>query len=156
MSETLQQFQRVERALKKIENNKNRNRVEYEDDVWSFFQNAWHLKDWIKNDIDNPSGLKGGIEDIVKNEEELKVCADLANRSKHLILKYNIRVDADIKQRNTTVVVGPPGTTGEGFGILEFVISTVDGTKLDAIETAQRIVDCWRAILVSHQVLDAS
>jgi hypothetical protein len=22
----------------------------YQDDVWSFFQNCWHLKDWVKHD----------------------------------------------------------------------------------------------------------
>ena len=26
------------------------NEVEFQDMVWAFFQNCWHVKDWIEND----------------------------------------------------------------------------------------------------------
>jgi len=41
------QLDRVRRLRARLDVH-NRPRPEYEDDLWSFFQNAWHLKDWLK------------------------------------------------------------------------------------------------------------
>ena len=65
MSDFEDQLARVERYLKRIEN-QDRDRTEYEDDLWSFFQNCWHLKDWIKNDGTIPETLRNTIEAYCK------------------------------------------------------------------------------------------
>ena len=48
----IEQIRRIERFLQRIDppSKDHGSQVEYEDNLWSFFQNAWHLKDWIKND----------------------------------------------------------------------------------------------------------
>ena len=86
MTESLKQWERVKRALLRIENNKKRQMDEYEDDVWNFFQNCWHLKDWIKNDVAIDSAHRESVECDVNKVDELVICADLCNRSKHLTL----------------------------------------------------------------------
>jgi hypothetical protein len=61
MTASLQQVARVERGLTYVCSNRDRELVEYEDDVWNFFQNAWHLKDWVKNDLEVSSQHLGAI-----------------------------------------------------------------------------------------------
>ncbi len=56
------------------------------DDVLAFFQNCYHLKDWLKNDPATRLLVKGGVEQLIKNSDELKIVADLTNGAKHLDL----------------------------------------------------------------------
>ena len=50
MSQATRQFERLQRIFMRVLDDQNRKLAEYEDDAWNFFQNCWHLKDWIKND----------------------------------------------------------------------------------------------------------
>jgi hypothetical protein len=61
--------------------------VEYQDDVWSFFQNCWHLKDWIKNDPLIPKDVKRRIKAAVESSDVLAIANDMANGTKHLELR---------------------------------------------------------------------
>ena len=56
MPEYMDQLNRVRRMLDRI-NRQDREPIEYGDDIWSFFQNCWHLKDWVKNDPSSRSRL---------------------------------------------------------------------------------------------------
>ena len=105
MSTSAEQFARVERRLERVRSNRNRVLVEYEDDVWNFFQNAWHLKDWVKNDSDLSQQHRDAVENDVSAIEIFQICADLANRSKHLCLTRK-RLDADISKRSTHIHSG--------------------------------------------------
>lgn len=149
MSDVVQQYERIRRALTHIKNNKNRNLVDYEDDVWSFFQNCWHLKDWVKNDEAISEVYRKKVESDVNNIQELKVCADLANRSKHLKLTSS-RVDAQVTKRNLHIYAGPPG---EGFGEYNFIIQLDNGNSYDAIQLAENAVKKWENLLTSYGVL---
>jgi hypothetical protein len=57
----------------------------YLDDVHAFFQNAYHLKDWLKNDAAFKR-TNQEIEDYVTNTQPLAICADICNSTKHLVL----------------------------------------------------------------------
>jgi hypothetical protein len=71
-----EQFRRVVRCLNKIEKETG-DRVEYEDDLWSFFQNCWHLKDWIRYDPTlRGRAIRKEIEKKVKHTKYLEICAD--------------------------------------------------------------------------------
>lgn len=158
MTASAEQFGRVERALERVRSNRNREIVEYEDDVWNFFQNAWHLKDWVKNDSNVNQQYRDAVERDVSTVEVLKICADLANRSKHLRLTRK-RLDADVSKRSThihvgTVHVSPSGeqTTTHGYGELIFTIIVGDGREFDVIQTAERAVNEWRGLLATYGV----
>jgi len=55
------------------------------DVIYAFFQNCYHLKDWIKND-DNLIISDDFIEDYINKYESLSICADICNGTKHLRL----------------------------------------------------------------------
>jgi hypothetical protein len=90
MSQWKDQFERVSRALKKVEQPSGDRDAEL-DDLYGFFQACWHLKDWIKNDDSLQQDLRDAIVHAVEATESLQFCADLANGSKHLKLKREIK-----------------------------------------------------------------
>jgi len=70
-----EQLARVRRFLARVENLSvnpkfelpPEKQTEYEDMLYAFFQNCWHLKDWIKHDAAAPSTLADRIEDTARN-----------------------------------------------------------------------------------------
>src|SRR5260370_9150620 len=59
------------------------------DETFAFFQNCYHLKDWIKNDSNLPSDVRQSVEPFVNDTRSLKVCGDLTNTLKHFERKMN-------------------------------------------------------------------
>jgi hypothetical protein len=87
-----QQLERVRRYRDRVERLYggevlNRPNEELLDDVHAFFQNCYHLKDWLKNDSSYTKHASQEIEDFVTNTPELALCADICNALKHLILQ---------------------------------------------------------------------
>lgn len=145
MSGCKDQFDRVLRYLNRIED-QNRGSIEYDDDLWSFFQNCWHLKDWIKNDQTAPPELRNNIEKIVKDYLNIIVCADLANRTKHLHLSLNpCRFDAKVIQRNATASISRniPSTC-------EHIIALNDGRRVVALKVAREATLEWKIIFKKY------
>jgi len=142
----LDQFNRVKRFLNRIEA-QDRDSTAYDDDLWAFFQNCYHLKDWIKNDPSVGYDIRNGVEVFVNNNKELRICADLANRSKHLELDKHIRDDAKITSRNVTISVLTAGSDSEGTTTCEHVITLGDGSKHLALDIARQAVKAWERFL---------
>ena len=70
----------------------------YEDNLWSFFMNCWHVKDWVKNE----ERLQAVRDDVVRAAHAsptLKVCQALANGIKHLELDPKRLRDDDSRAR---------------------------------------------------------
>ena len=146
------------RALEKVRSNRNRDLDEYEDDVWNFFQNAWHLKDWVKNDSELEQRYRDAVGDDVSAIEVLQICADLANRSKHLRLTRKW-LDADISERATHIYAGTAylssngkQTNTPGYGEFRFMICTDDGRVFDVIQLAEQIANEWRFLLAKYGI----
>jgi len=155
------QFERVKRYLGKVNPSTkyHGDQIEYEDNLWSFFQNAWHLKDWIKNDS---AIIKIPIEKIVGNYNSLKICADMANRTKHYQLTMNNRLNA--KHIRTDVTVKLPvnlydimTSPEKPYPIIKasgstynYVIEDKYGNTYEAIGLAIKIVEDWEDIICKH------
>ncbi len=138
-----EQFERVRRFLDRVRT-EGRDSTNYDDDLWSFFQNSWHLKDWIKHDPSISNRSRKRILKAAEASEDLKICADLANRSKHFELK-NKRRDAKVTSRNTSVFPGqnrPSEST--------HIITLDDGSQQVAQELAEKIVVVWSEILAKE------
>ncbi|MGH8127023.1 MAG: hypothetical protein ACRETC_01465 [Gammaproteobacteria bacterium] len=84
----MKQFEKAQRYLERIrriyagipfdENTKK----DYEDDVYSFFINCHHIRDWIISL--NKVGIKASdVEAFIDNNQALQVCADLCDGAKH-------------------------------------------------------------------------
>jgi hypothetical protein len=146
----IDQFARVKRYLVRIES-QNRDPTEYDDDLWSFFQNCWHLKDWVKNDSSLRPGLRHKfrgkeLKKTLKECPSIKICADLANRTKHFELASNW-FDAEVTQRNVTVNLGK-----RTHSTSEHIITLNDGTKKVALKVARDAVKEWKKFFKTHKL----
>ena len=140
MKQAREQFERVRRWLSRIEAPEGPS-VEYDDFLWAFFQNGWHLKDWIRNDASILFEVRCRIVEAAEASECLKVCADLANRTKHVTLTFKRR-DAAVTSRNITVFIGSDRPSESTH-----IITLDDGSKLVAQQLAKDIVAEWENIL---------
>jgi hypothetical protein len=59
----------------------------YLDEIYAFFLNCYHLKDWIKCDSAVPVKDQQAVEDHITANRSLRLCADICNASKHLKLE---------------------------------------------------------------------
>ena len=131
MSQAKKQFERVGRHFQGVLNNRNRNLVDYEDDIWGFILNCWHFKDWIKNDVEGiAKATRGKIEIEVNSYPTLMMVGELANRSNHLQLKSSV---AD---------------TGE---LLVLVVDK-NGEELPVKKLATDAMKNWMAIIKKYRI----
>ena len=154
MKEYIQQYNRVKRFFSRLADQK-RPQTDYEDNLWAFFQNCWHLKDWIKNDPTISQNIRDKIENEVQKYDSLMIAADLANRSKHFTLTSK-RTDANITKKNVTVhppffhlnsKTGESHTVGECRSEYFYTIATDDGSEYDAFQIAQKAIADWYKII---------
>lgn len=57
----------------------------YQDEVYAYFMNCYHLKEWIKNDK-GALPPEVNIERFISNDPHMALCADICNGNKHLKL----------------------------------------------------------------------
>src|SRR5439155_17755263 len=56
----------------------------YLDEIYAFFQNCYHLKDWIKNDMAVAPAIQQSVEGYINGSRPLRLAADICNSLKHL------------------------------------------------------------------------
>jgi hypothetical protein len=113
---------------------------EYDDDLRHFFQDCWHLKDWIKNDSSVPLSVRTSIESEVDKSKPLRIAADLANGCKHFHHNRSSREGAYVTSISVTVNIGK--------GVEHFHTVTLDdGSTVPAQVVANEAVDAWQALL---------
>ena len=133
------QFARLERAYARVLQ-PYQSSVAYDDDLQHFFQDCWHLKEWIRND---PSaGIGADIESEVDAYKELRIVADLANGSKHLLRTRFDREGAYVTSTNVTVHLSQAKPVD-----VEYVITLADGSTLSAQDLVHQAFGCWQLIL---------
>ena len=69
------QYDRMERGYTRL-NEPYQSSTNYEDDIQHYFQDCWHLKDWIKNDINLNQSVRDNIEVEVGGHKSLRIVAD--------------------------------------------------------------------------------
>jgi len=142
-----EQFKRLERWYKRFEeinNGRIHNRPSefYEDEVYSFFMNCYHLKDWIKNDLAAAS-LANNVEDYINDNPEFLLCADICNGLKHFQLnreRSGKSPEFGKKKAKLEVGVGPP------IIALKYEIITNTGI-IDAFILATKCMELWKIFL---------
>ena len=121
----------------------------YQDQVYAFFQNCHHLKDWIIKD--RSVGLSGkSVEAFINKHCELKLCADICNGTKHLVLNKESRSgeDPQFGGRRFRADVGSGTTTIS----VKYTIDTASGRTVDAFELATKCLEFWGEF-IREQVL---
>ena len=140
------QFERVRRYLVRVQSH-GRSHIEYEDDLWSFFVHAWALKDWVRNDEALDATAREGVVAAAHGEWTLQICADLANRTKHLVLDKRSRHDAETVRRD--VIVALDETTSPTW---THHISLKSGETIIAQDLAKDVVQTWQRLLAEFGI----
>jgi hypothetical protein len=131
-------YARLQRSFERI-SQPYQSSVAYDDDLQHFFQDCFHLKDWIKNDPS--SGVGAQIEAEVQAERPLRIAADLANAAKHLA-RITHREGAYVTSTNVTVHLGQNKPTD-----IEYLVTLADGSILVAQQVAKDAMASWTTVL---------
>ena|ERR1043166_7632534 len=115
----------------------------YSDDLISFFQHAWHLKDWIRNDAGVPTSTREAVVGEAEKTDELLLCADIANGTKHLNLQ-NPRVGGKLSLAEFL------RTSTPGVHKIEFFVDYGTGKRQYVRVAADEALAKWRSLLARH------
>jgi len=136
MSQATKQFERLQRTFMRVLDNQNRKLVEYEDDAWHFFQNCWHLRDWIQNDRKGVAkATRSKIKGEVKSFPALVLIGELAKKSTHLEVRSTIT-----------------GGDNKTYGEILMKVSDEDGEELLVKSLATDAMKNWMAIIKKYRI----
>jgi hypothetical protein len=136
------------RALHKT-NIRSKHRDTQLDALFCFFQNCWHLKDWIKNDASLSEDVRAALNGEAHANDFLLLCKDLANGSKHL------KLTTPSRKRGALWYVSAM-SLGETNIREEFAIlpgDEPDRVPMSAAYFAKTAAQSWRMILTKHKLL---
>ena len=118
--------------------------VDFQDMVWAFFQNCWHVKDWVFNDPVVDQVTKDAVSAGAHASVVLRVCQEMCNGTKHL----GARPGASHDHIDTTIVPGGPT-------IMDCLIDNGAGELVSGRMLAHQCIAEWVSILESHSLATA-
>lgn len=123
---------------------------EARDILYHFFQDAFHLKDWIKNDTTVPMPDKAKLEAEAHKLVSLRMCADLCNGSKHLRVDHPKTTKYAAEATTQSATLHGSG----GFSHSWSVEVPRDGkySPIDARELADEVIAAWDDWLAKHRL----
>lgn len=140
-------FERFEKI--NTDNGNSISNADPKDSAEDFFNQCYHLKDWIKKDLSLT--LSSDIEKFIKNSSALSIASDYCNSQKHAGLDrwYKPKSGQTINQINTHIKFD---LTQYGFiasGRLEL---TVGNKKYDAFSLAKDCIKEWDSFLLQNNI----
>lgn len=146
----MEQLERSQRYLKRIKNIYSgvfspigHDKDSYDDDVISFFIHCYHVRDWVIH-LNKVGVSAKQVDEFINNHIPLKICADLANGSKHCKLTRNLRTERQphfiTKEHKTSLMFT---SNGGGELLLSKYQILSDGVIYDALELAEESVLLW-------------
>ena len=141
----VEQYERVQRGLRRITAPPTPPREDFEDDLFHFFVDCWHLKDWVKEDSANISYRKRKrIVSAAEKNDVLQVCRAIANSRKHFKRRKKPR-GRPLKPE--AEIVGGIKVGSQGIRI-DYEIFSEKGKKVAvATELAKQAVEEWTTLL---------
>ncbi|ENH6195805.1 TPA: hypothetical protein ACT20Q_001312 [Yersinia enterocolitica] len=144
---------RMERIYSGILSSSGHDTANYDDDVISFFIHCYHIRDWFihlnRLNIDAKQ-----VDKFINKHQALKICADLANGSKHCYLTRSLRSGYQPhisgKQKETSTWL-----TGTGGGEVMKCKYTIlcNNTLYDALQLARECMQLWDSYIVELKIL---
>jgi hypothetical protein len=116
----------------------------YLDEIYAFFMNCYHLKDWLRNDSSVATHVQQSVETHVNSNRSLRLCADICNSLKHLQLTSSRSGEnPDFGKKQFSVSLGPglPTTIS-----LKYEVDTSSG-PIDAFDLATECIGAWETFL---------
>ncbi len=143
-----EQFERVKRWYQRVQAitfglTHNKNTDFLQDEVYAFFINCYHLKDWIKNDETLDDKIKGKVENFIHKDDDLKLCKDICHGLKHLKLINPVTgKKPEFKGRKFELELGGE----ESIIVVKYNIITSTGNK-DAFLLATNCMKKWEEFI---------
>jgi hypothetical protein len=122
----------------------------YLDEIHAFFQNCYHLKDWIKNDPAVAQTARDAVETFINGSRPLRLCADICNAQKHFKLTTPRSAEAP-KFGKKLFKVGL-GNAQPTTIALEWTIEAGSGA-VEAFDLATQCLTEWKNYLRTHKLL---
>jgi hypothetical protein len=110
---------------------------------------AYHIKDWIINDHSLTTKIRANVKSLADNKY-FAMCHDIANASKHLILKYPPKTNSAVSNQGWGYGRWGKGLFGVGEESIE--IEWSDGTKIDALELSKEILLFWETFFLKNNI----
>lgn len=111
----------------------------YIDDIYAFFQNAHHLKDWVRNDHTIPNSVRTSVEKYINATTCLSLCADICNSLKHLEHRNRSGQNPKFGTKHYGLSLGAGPTT---ISLQRYEVMTTSGA-VDAFDLATDCVEAW-------------
>ena len=118
----------------------------YQDEVYAFFINCYHLKDWIKNDS-SVGSAGANVEDFINRNNQLSLCADICNGIKHLTLLKERERSHQGPQFGCRVFKLQVG--GSPIISAKYTVDTSAGPA-DAFDLATKCLEAWKQFILSN------
>ena len=149
------------------------------DALFHFFQDAYHLKDWIAGDralaqprldaeplFSNGKSRRKNKPTTPAGPLVMQICADVCNGVKHFREGWSTQVHGVIARQDVTVFPGVAGGSSQIASAAHPVASgpgapehawgiDADGAQYDTLQVAQDVVVEWDRWLVKEGLLDA-
>lgn len=119
----------------------------YVDEVYAFFMNCYHLKDWIKNDPSAAAKVsKDVVEAYINETTALRLCADVCNSLKHLENSGRSGVNPEFGRKQYGLAIG--GAANPTIS-LKYEVKT-DSGPIDAFQLASDCLTAWDSFFSTH------
>ena len=115
-----------------------------EDRIRAFVESCWHVKDHALADL--AGAARASFEKDVEASTPLRVIADLANRSKHVVLTRRDRVGASMNIKKIDAYDG----SVSGPAKANFEVTLADGTVHSVTDIANAALVAWEPILTKY------
>jgi hypothetical protein len=112
--------------------------------VWGFFQNCWHVKDWMEHDPLVPRQTKDMAIELAHRSVVLRVCQEMCNGTKHLGARPGAR------HQHIELMVDSAGNTE-----MDCIIDNGEGTEVSGRMLAHQCIAEWVSILQSQCLASA-
>jgi len=122
----------------------------YLDEIYAFFLNCYHLKDWLKNDSTLAVHIQQSVEPYINSSRVLMLCADICNSLKHLRLTGSRSGENPAFGRKQFAVDLGTGVT-TSISLKYEVVTDIDA--VDAFSLATDCVAAWEAFLRANGLL---
>ena len=118
---------------------------DFEDYIYAFFQNCHQLGEWLSS---SKAVLHSEVEKLVASHEELQLCRDICNGTKHMVITKP-SVDADFYTFRECDWFHIPSLEDRPFAAETFMVRAA-GRKHDMFELADRCMEIWHEFLMAH------
>ena len=113
------------------------------DHAFNFLVTAYHLAEWVSKDPSLPPDVNNRMNDA-KNDVAFRLCADLANASKHFV--QNAKADAKKTVVTQGYGVGRYGAGPYGVGEESITITKADASNVNLLELRDQIMNLYAAV----------